>query len=189
MLEHRGYQILRNVVPSEMTEAIYTEGLRLRTDWTRYSEWMGIPCASRFSYILSKFYRSYMPQFARQFMEDDIYYFNDQMVMKLPHDNLVFEPHYDNYYGPNRNGEIQTINLSVILNDITDECGGFRVRDNGRWKDLTLKRGDILAIDGNTMHMSGENKSSQPRGVYACVFTRKPLGMTDYWSDKVDYKS
>jgi ectoine hydroxylase-related dioxygenase (phytanoyl-CoA dioxygenase family) len=117
-----------------------------------------------------------------------MYYFNDQIVMKIPHDDLSFAPHYDNYYGTNRDGKFQTVNLSVILNDFTHESGGFEVLVNDKWIDLTkqLKRGDVLAIEGNTVHRSHQNKSSEPRGLYACVFTEKPMGMKDFYEDKVN---
>jgi len=183
-----GYQILKGVVPTELTDMIYDEGLRLRRNWDRYSTWQGISCAGRFSENLLEFYREFMPTIARQFFDNDMYYFNDQIVMKIPHDNLSFAPHYDNYYGTNRNGEFQTVNLGVVLNDFTHESGGFEILVDGEWIDLTeqLKCGDVLAIEGNTIHRSHPNESNAPRGIYACVFTEKPMGMKDFYEDKVN---
>lgn len=162
-------------------EKIREECIKLRKEWTEYSTWKGISCASKYSNVLKQFYFEELPKLGREFIGEKMYYFNDQAVVKMPNDGMVFLPHYDNFYGPNRDGKIHTVNLLLILDDITKENGSLKVSDLF----LYPKAGDIVAINGNTIHGSGENKSEHPRVCYACVYTESPIQLKGFYNDEV----
>ena len=118
--------------------------------------------------------------FASRFMYDVItefipepYFFNDQIVVKLPHESFLFEEHRDNQYGPYPNDKtLVTINCMLVLDDHTDENGGIMADGKG----LYPKTGDILLIEGNTLHSSNNNNTDNPRRVYLCVYSDRPIG-------------
>ena len=59
-------------------------GLEMRHKAPQYSDWKGISCAGRFDYRLTEMYTSMeMYALARQFLGNEVYFFNDQMVYKL----------------------------------------------------------------------------------------------------------
>ena len=102
-----------------------------------------------------------------------MFLFNDQMVYKMPNDNLEFAAHYDNQYGAeNKSGDMHTVNVSWILDDFTKENGALSLKslDDDQWTTVFPKAGDIIAINGNCYHQSGINNSDKPRGLYACVY-------------------
>ena len=43
-------------------------------------------------------------------------------------------------------------------------------------KPIIADVGDIVIIDGNTVHYSGDNKTNGIRVLYACVYSSKPIG-------------
>ena len=87
--------------------------------------------------------------------------------MKFTNEEFEFEEHYDNQYSSNHNNKIHSINLSWILTDFTDENGTL----NMKGKNIYPRRGDIVAIRGDTIHSSKPNTSDFGRLLYACVFT------------------
>ena len=127
-----------------------------------------------------------MKYIANQILGDKVYLFNDQMVIKLPQDTLKFEPHYDNQFGPNSDGSIHTVNLSCILDDINVHNGGLEVQnqDDGRWVKLSPKKGDIVAIHGNTYHRSFKNNTNMSRGLYACVYADSPIHFKQFYTQE-----
>ena len=101
------------------------------------------------------------------------YFFNDQIVVKQPHESFLFEEHRDNQYGPYPNDKtLVTINCMLILDDYTDENGAIKVDG----KTLYPKTGDILLIEGNTLHSSNNNNTDNPRRAYICVYSDRPIG-------------
>jgi ectoine hydroxylase-related dioxygenase (phytanoyl-CoA dioxygenase family) len=127
-----------------------------------------------------------MKNLAREILGDEVYLFNDQIVIKLPNDRLRFEPHKDNQYGPNSDGSIHTVNMSWILDDFTEENGTLEIQnqDDGEWVTIYPKKGDIVAIHGNTYHRSGKNKTIYSRGLYACVYTESPINLEGFYTQR-----
>ena len=119
--------------------------------------------------------------------QDDIWLFNDQIVIKKPNDNFVFPEHTDNdVVDANKDYKIETVNISVILDNFTDENGTLEILSQltNNWVSVYPKKGDIVAIRGNTLHRSGENKSSESRGLFACVYTEKKIKFGQFYTEK-----
>jgi hypothetical protein len=127
---------------------------------------------SQLMYEICKFY----------LMREKFYLFNDQVVVKLPKEPFHFEPHKDNQFGPTgpfpNRWDLKTLNCMIVLDDINDKNGGFKVKNRNtlQWDDLKLLQGDVLVMDGDTFHQSGDNKSDSPRRVYICHYSTEPLG-------------
>ena len=112
-------------------------------------------------------------------MTDEIYLFNDQVVVKLPSEDFSYESHRDNQFGPYPNRyDLKTLNCMLVLDDITDENGGFHIKNKNtrQWDSVSLFEGDILVMDGNTYHKSGNNKSDSSRRVYICHYSCESIG-------------
>jgi len=185
----KGWTHLKDVLPYEVTDTVKRIGERMRIDVSKYSTWKGISCASKFDETLYSLYTSdTMLRLSQDILGDTVYLFNDQIVIKLPNDTLDFVAHYDNQYGPNSDGTIHTVNLCWILDDFTDANGGLDVKnqDDGEWVKLYPKRGDIVAINGNTYHRSGKNKTNESRGLYACVYTESPIHLDGFYTNKFE---
>jgi len=118
--------------------------------------------------------------------KEDIFVFNDQMVYKFPEDEVTFGAHYDNQFGnENKDGKMHTVNISWILDDMTDENGTLELKSlkTGEWTKVYPKAGDIIAINGNCLHRSGPNNSGRPRGLYACVYSEGQINLANYYTD------
>jgi len=166
------------------SDKVMDQGIPLRQNYYLYSNWLGISCASRFSSVLAKAYTSQkMYDLSRLLIGENVNLFNDQIVIKMPNDSMTFEPHYDNQYGPNKDNKVHTVNCCWILSDYDKTNGTLEVqnRDNGKWVTLYPKKGDIVAICGDTYHRSGENKGEEPRGLYACVYTESPIYLENFY--------
>ena len=110
---------------------------------------------------------------------NEVYLFNDQVVVKLPNEPFHYESHRDNQYGPFPNrSDLKTMNCMLVLDDFSDENGGFEIKnkDTDKWDSVYPKEKDILLMDGNTYHKSGINKSDNPRAVYICVYSTESIG-------------
>lgn len=186
MLNHykqKGWVHLKSVLlPRDITALKYHGGAvsfinrdRIGEDATYGVEkyWNGVCCAAMERKHLWYFYTSpFMYDIATELLETkEPWLFNDQLVWKYPKDNFGFAPHTDNKAG----GTLlaTTVNCLVFIHDITEENGGFFVenRDNGKMVSLEPRAGDIVCIDGDTVHASGVNESDQVRGAYACVYS------------------
>lgn len=193
-----GWVILPNVFTEKEIDFIYPEALRLREMAQFITGWLGFGCASYFSETLFKFYTSRkFYQLSRELLGKEVYLFNDELVVKHPHDRFEFKPHYDNWFGPNKDSKIHTVNCYVVMDDITAENGGIYILDTKKYnnpekdldetgfinkpvsdfykKKMYLKKGDVLAVRGDTWHGGGINTSNKTRAAYACVFTEKPI--------------
>ena len=180
-----GYVHLKNYLSGVLDlNAVASVGLDMRKRAHEYSKWKGISCASKHSTVLEEFYTSVtMKTLAKKFLGDDCYYFNDQIVYKLPHEtDFVFEAHYDNQYGPNIDNKIHTVNFCVILDDFEVP---LQVKCRDEWISLHPDKGDIIAIRGDTYHRSSGNTTDKPRGLYACVYTKEPILMDGFYSKKL----
>ncbi len=105
------------------------------------------------------------------------YLYNDQIVVKMPGEEFEFQSHTDNQFGPlKEDNTLVTQNFMMILDDFTQENGALKVRGTTKWHELLPKTGDIVMIEGNTPHYSGQNKSNKPRRVYLCHYADRPMG-------------
>ena len=185
--ETKGWLHIPDLIDSDTIDTVRSIGVSLRENYSKYSSWKGISCAGQYNKTLLELYTSQiMMELSQEILGDEVYLFNDQMVMKMPDDNLEFPVHYDNQFGPNKNHGIHTINISWILDDITLENGSLEVKnlDNGNWSKPVLKTGDVLVIGGNTLHRSYRNKSDKSRGLYACVYADKPIILEGFYRER-----
>jgi ectoine hydroxylase-related dioxygenase (phytanoyl-CoA dioxygenase family) len=185
----RGWVQLTNILSEEEVHIVKTIGEQMRIDVSKYSTWKGISCASKFDETLYKMYtNNTMYKLSRDILGEVVYLFNDQVVIKLPNDTLDFVAHYDNQYGPNSDGTIHTVNICWILDDFTEDNGGLDVKnqDDGEWVKLYPKRGDVVAINGNTYHRSGTNRTNKSRGLYACVYSEQPIQLDGFYNNKFE---
>ena len=189
MYKQKGWKLFPSVFTNEEIEPIHDIGLILKEHANKYSEWKGISCAGRFYPQLFDLYTSQkMFDLSTQILGESVYHFNDQIVFKNPHENFYFQEHYDNQFGPNKDNLIHTCNFCVILDDMDKNNGTLEVKnyDDGQWNRLTLKRGDVVAIRGDTYHRSQINTSSEPRGLYACVYSESAVYLKDFYYTKFD---
>lgn len=178
-----GWLHIPNAVPKEHLDKLRTIGLEMRRSVgkhfgssptrNQHLKWNGIVCASNYNQELLEVYKSkYMRDIAVALLEtDEIRTFNDQIVYKLPFDGLRFKEHFDNALLPDTGKQLRTVNLSIILDDFTEENGAIYVRDgDGLWHKIFPKAGSIVCFEGYTVHRSPVNKGKEPRGLYACVY-------------------
>lgn len=187
------YELLHNVVPQPMIEYLqsYTSEIKRRITPLEGQQkpngsgvyWKGLDMASSCELSTDeenqKLYDIYTSNFMYNLITKyipDPYLFNDQIVVKQPHEWFEFQPHRDNQFGPHPNDKtLITINCMLVLDDFTEENGAIKVFDN-EWVTLYPKKGDVLLIEGNTLHSSEMNKSNQPRRAYLCVYSNKSIG-------------
>jgi len=136
-----GYVVIHNHIPNHMIDKCKQECLSIKhsiitnnlegtkKNFGSETYWKGIDVASFLSADLFEYYTSdLMFDVAKQLLEtDDLYLFNDQIVVKLPNENFEFVPHTDNEYGPNNDLALQnkfkTITCAWILDDFTIDNG------------------------------------------------------------------
>jgi hypothetical protein len=187
------YKIIKNIVPELIISFLqeYTLELKSRLDVNTLENknigsgtyWKGIDMASSFPLATSKenlkLFNVYTSRLMYNIITEYIpspYLFNDQIVVKMPGEDFQFEPHFDNQFGPSpEDKDLITINCMLVLDDFTDNNGAIRVFDN-EWITLYPKKGDILMIEGNTLHASSNNNSDLPRRAYLCVYSNKSIG-------------
>ena len=137
--------------------------------------WKGLDMASEDS-NMSLFDKDYLKmvstseiysRIAFEFL-DDVYLFNDQLVTKMPKEDFDFEPHQDGAF--NIGSEFDNLTIMIILDDFTKENGTIECYDID-WKTLYPKSGDIIILNGTTLHRSSKNKSELPRSTYILHYT------------------
>lgn len=136
--------------------------------------WRGLGCAGAYDEYLMNFYRSdLMHEYAKALLDTQkVWLYNDQIVVKLPHDNFEFKTHTDN-----ETEGINSVNCCVILDHFTEQNGGLVVDGNT----LYPNAGDIVAIHGDTPHSSKPNISDFPRSLYACVYADSKIHFQNYY--------
>lgn len=145
--------------------------------------WTGLDVASTEYDKLFEFYTSdLMYDIASELLDtDEIYLFNDQIIVKLPNDGFSFDPHTDNGYGPNpqmaSEGWYRSITCCWVLDDFTEQNGPVKLlnKKTGEYVTAYPKAGDIIVWDGETLHYSEENKSDKPRRVWLQVYTTRDI--------------
>ena len=137
--------------------------------------WKGLDMASEDS-NMSLFDKDYLKmvstseiysRIAFEFL-DDVYLFNDQLVTKMPKEDFDFEPHQDGAF--NIGPDFDNLTIMIILDDFTKENGTIKCYDKD-WKTLYPKSGDIIILNGTTLHRSSKNKSELPRSTYILHYT------------------
>ena len=163
------WKLFKNYIPSDVIEYLqyYTLKVRHQVQGVLNEEksigsgtyWKGVDMASSFPLAsdeenkkLFDIYTSLnMYELVANYI-DFPYLFNDQIVVKLPGEDFDFKPHYDNQFGPYPDDkDLVTKNFMLVLDDFTEENGGIKILD-GEWIDIYPEKGDILMIDGNTVH-------------------------------------
>ena len=197
LFNKQGYLHIKDVIPSSALSACrqvcielkkkYVKKLGEPRKWGTGKVWRGLEMASKLDEKLIAFYlHPFMQQIvAPLFGTAEIYCFNDQVVVKLPGEDFGFNEHNDNQYGPNplaaAKGEFKTINFMWVLTNQTKESGPISCQnvETGEWEEIIAQAGDLIAIDGNTVHRSSQNTSEKVRAIYACVYSNKPIGNID----------
>lgn len=187
------YKLIENIVPSDVVSYLQDYTLEIKDRIKPYIGkpksngsgvyWQGLDMASKcpISSDLEnkKLYDVYTSQFMFDLIKEyipDPFLFNDQIVVKDPNEEFEFTSHYDNQFGPTPDDkELTTINCMLVLDDFTDSNGAIEVYDD-EWIRLHPKVGDILMIDGFTLHRSFKNNSDSIRRAYLCVYSNKSIG-------------
>jgi hypothetical protein len=188
------YKVFKQVIPQETL--VYLQ------DWTLFTKeicefyrgkpkangsgvyWQGLDMASQCPLTTEQQNKKLFEVYTSQWMYDLVsqhipkpYLFNDQIVVKLPGEQFNFSPHRDNQFGPlPDDANLVTQNFTLVLDDFTQENGALQVWENKQWHTLLPKAGDIIMIEGNTIHKSAANNSDKPRRVYICHYTDRPIG-------------
>lgn len=197
LFDKQGYLHMKDVIPSSALSECRKKCINLKKKyidklgeprkWGTGKIWRGLEMASKLDEELIAFYlHPFMQQIsAPLFKSSQLYCFNDQVVVKLPGENFGFEEHNDNQYGPNplaaAKGEFKTINFMWILTNQTKESGPISCQniETGEWEEIIAQAGNLIIVEGNTVHRSSQNTSNKVRAVYACVYSDKPIGNID----------
>lgn len=200
----QGYIHLKNVIEPTLLAHTRFRAISLKKQYQQFEGqprsngsgtfWKGLEMASTLDQSL---YQSYtdknMLEIAKTFLQvEEPYLFNDQVVVKLPNEEFTFDPHFDNQFGKDPEaalrGDFKTINCCQILTNMPKETGPLscKNRKTNRWNLLPAQAGDIIIIDGNTLHSSTANTSAKIRALYACVYSTHPIGNFDkgYYNEK-----
>jgi|TARA_R110000803_G_scaffold110767_1_gene179248 hypothetical protein len=197
LFDKQGYLHIKDVIPSDelarcrkmciKLKKEYVNRLGEPREWGTGKVWRGLEMASKLKEsLISMYLHPFMQQIVTPFLKSqEVYMFNDQVVVKLPGEDFSFGEHNDNQYGPDpmaaAKGEFKTINFMWVLTNITKETGPISCQniETGEWEEILAKAGDLIALDGNTVHRSSQNTSDKVRAIYACVYSNKPIGNID----------
>jgi hypothetical protein len=192
--KEKGFIHLKNVIEPEVLEITRNLSIELKMKYMEFEGqprkngsgyfWKGLEMASTLDdRLYSQYTSDTMIELAKKYLEvEEPYLFNDQVVVKLSNEIFEFTPHFDNQYGIDPRaalrGDFKTINFCQILTDMPIESGPISCLNNktNEWEIITAKAGDIIAIDGNTIHSSTLNISNNIRAIYACVYSTHPIG-------------
>jgi cephalosporin hydroxylase len=193
--KEQGYILIPNYIPNDMVVKCKDECLSIKQSIVHNNlegtkkgfgcetYWKGVDMASFLSSDLFEYYTSeFMFDIAKQLLEtDNLYLFNDQVVVKLPNENFEFVPHTDNELGPNpslaERGEFKTITCAWILDDFTVDNGPISIlnKQTNEWDTPLPKKGDIVVWDGNTLHKSSLNTSNKERVIWLSIYSTHNL--------------
>ena len=191
VFDKQGYLLIKDIIPSVILSPTRRLAINLKRD--KISElgkpreygtgtyWRGIEMASKLEEeLLFSYLHPFMQQIVPVFLNTQkVFLFNDQVVVKLPKEEFAFPEHFDNQYGPDPEGalkgDFQTINFMWALTNTSKESGALEIKnkETGNWDLVEAEVGDIIAIDGNTLHRSDHNTTDQIRAMYACVYSTK----------------
>jgi len=187
------YKLLKNKIPNDVVEYLQNYTLTVKDKISKVigqpkkngcgSFWRGLDMASSLELVSDEENKKLYDVYTSKFMYDIIteyipspYLFNDQIVVKEGGEEFEFGEHFDNQFGPTPDDkDLLTINCMLVLDDFTDENGAIEVYDD-EWIRLYPKVGDILMIEGFTLHRSFKNNTDKPRRAYLCVYSNKSIG-------------
>lgn len=191
--KEEGYIVIEKIIPEDYINLATKLCIDLKTfndkillsgkPYGSTAYWKGLDMASTFSLDLFNLYTSsLMREIAVTFLEtNEPYLFNDQIVVKLPNENFKFEPHTDNSLGPNKylalSSEFKTITCCWVLDNFNKDNGPISILNTKtkEWDTPLPNIGDIMIWDGNTIHSSTLNKTTEPRKVWLQVYSTKDL--------------
>ena len=197
LFNKQGYLHIKDVIPSSALSECRKTCIEVKKKYIKKlgeprkcgtgKFWRGLEMASKLEEkLIAYFLHPFMQQIvAPMFDTSEIYLFNDQVVVKLPNEDFGLSEHNDNQYGPNplaaAKGEFKTINFMWVLTNQTKESGPISCQnvETGEWEEIIAQAGDLIAIDGNTVHRSSQNTTDKIRAIYACVYSNKPIGNID----------
>ena len=129
------FKLLKNKIPQDIIEYLQDYTLEVKKRIKPYEGqpksngsgvyWKGLDMASKCpisSHLENKrLFEIYTSKFMYDIITEYIpnpFLFNDQIVVKEPHEEFDFEPHRDNQYGPYPNDEtLLTINCMLVLDN------------------------------------------------------------------------
>jgi ectoine hydroxylase-related dioxygenase (phytanoyl-CoA dioxygenase family) len=190
-----GYVIYKNHIPMNFIEKVQNITIKARLnivnnklqgkskDFGGFKHWDGLEMASmEYEELFDLYTSDLMYNIAKELLNtDDIYLFNDQIVVKLPNDGFIFNPHTDNGLGPNPElssiGFYRSITCCWVLDDFTENNGPIVLmnKKTNEYETIYPKIGDIAVWDGETLHYSNENISDKPRRVWLQIYTTKDI--------------
>lgn len=171
--------IIKDICYSFKQDIIKKDLIGKEKDFGLPTYWRGIEMASTQSSVLYEYYTSKkMYDMSSKLLEtNDVYLFNDQIVVKLPKEDFNFSIHTDNSLGPNNqmalSGKFKTITSCLVLDDFTNNNGPISIlnKRTKNWDIPLPKKGDLIVWDGNTFHKSENNNSDFERSVWLCVYS------------------
>jgi ectoine hydroxylase-related dioxygenase (phytanoyl-CoA dioxygenase family) len=206
LLNLQGYVIYKNIIPNDFLEKVKKSSIILKENILQNNlletpKEYGTPkfcrhldMASKFDPELYELYTSnLMLSIAKDLLKkDSIYLFNDQLVVKMPHEEFSFVAHTDNTYGPDPqaaiNGNFRTITCAWVITDLTENNGPISIlnKQTNQWDTPLAKAGDLIVWDGNTTHQSGKNESDNPRIIWVLVYSTHNLSQIKNVNDLGD---
>ena len=204
---NQGYIHLEQVIPQELLKEVRSRCIKLGIKHKPLKGtprdngsgifWEGVELASTLDPDLWKVYTSkFMFDLTKKYLQNEkIFLYNDQVVVKLPNEDLFFGSHYDNQYCVDPEGalkgDFKTINFCWILTNMPEETGPLSCFNNKtqQYDLVEAKAGDIIVLDGNTKHSSTLNKSDKIRAIYACVYSTQAIGnfLKGYYNEEFIY--
>jgi ectoine hydroxylase-related dioxygenase (phytanoyl-CoA dioxygenase family) len=202
-----GWVHIKNIIPDEFLKKTKEIVMDLKTkslqgiesntqkEYGSFGYWKGMDMASKVAPELYEMYTSkFMYDIAKELLEtEEVYLYNDQVVVKLPNEDFEFPIHTDNDLGPNpnyaRTGVFKTITCCWVLDDFTLDNAPISILNTKtkQWETPLPKEGDIIIWNGNTYHKSGINKTNSPRRVYLMVYSNKDVPMLSAEHLKKDF--
>lgn len=201
--KQKGYTHLKKVIAKDVVDEVRFRAIQLSKKYKplfgkpRHNGsgqfWKGFELASTLDPNLWKFYTApFMLDIAKKYLEIDTpYLFNDQIVVKFPEEDFYFGEHSDNQLGPDPEGalkgDFKTINCCWVLTNMNEDNGCLFIQN----KPIIAEAGDIIIIEGNTLHKSEHNTSDKIRALYACVYSSHAIGKNfnkGYYHEKFETK-
>jgi ectoine hydroxylase-related dioxygenase (phytanoyl-CoA dioxygenase family) len=182
-ISNEDVRIIKDICYSIKQKVIQNDLIGKEKDFGLPTYWRGIEMASTQSPILYEYYTSQkMYNMSSQLLNtQEVYLFNDQIVVKLPEEDFNFSIHTDNSLGPNNNmalsGKFKTITSCIVLDDFTQHNGPISIlnKTTKNWDTPLPKKGDMIVWDGNTFHKSENNISEVERSVWLCIYSTTDL--------------
>ena len=189
MIKDFDFEIIEGILPDDLITELReicieykNQNLNVLGDRKMYGSgqhWRGIDMASKFpggeynGRLYSIYTSALLHEIIRRYLSP-VYLFNNQIVVKLPHEEFEFEKHKDNQY--NVKDKCNSVTLMLILDDFTDENGTLSLETRkGSEVKIYPKRGDVVVINGETYHWSSKNRTDEPRCTFIAHYTDESI--------------